>query len=111
MDACKASANGTLLERSTRYVMLLRLSHGRDAEQIRRAMATTVRSLPRHLTRSITWDQGSETVAHGAFTTATDIRSTSVTRPALAARLRRKHPPACSESTLPRAPICLRAHP
>lgn len=67
------SAIGTLVERSTRYTMLLHLPDGRGAEQVRDALATTVQSLPRHLTRSITWDQGSEMAAHQAFTTATDI--------------------------------------
>ncbi len=67
------SAIGTLVERSTRYTMLLHLPHGRGAEQVRDALAATVQTLPRHLTRSITWDQGSEMAGHGAFTTATDI--------------------------------------
>lgn len=73
LGKANASAIGTLVERSTRYTMLLHLPHGRDAEQVRQAMATTIQTLPRHLTRSITWDQGSEMAAHGAFTTATDI--------------------------------------
>ncbi len=68
-----ASAIGTLVERSTRYVMLLHLPRGRTAELVREALAATVQTLPRHLARSITWDQGSEMAAHGAFTTATDI--------------------------------------
>ncbi|MGW9419764.1 IS30 family transposase [Cellulosimicrobium funkei] len=67
------SAIGTLVERSTRYTMLLHLPQGRGAEQVRDALAATVQTLPRHLARSITWDQGSEMAAHGAFTTATDI--------------------------------------
>lgn len=67
------SAIGTLVERSTRYTMLLHLPHGRGAEQVRDALAATVQTLPRHLARSITWDQGAEMAAHGAFTTATDI--------------------------------------
>nr|WP_231494112.1 IS30 family transposase [Nocardiopsis sp. CNT312] len=68
-----ASAIGTPVERSTRYTMLPHLPRGRGAEQVRDALAATVRTLPRHLARSVTWDQGSEMAAHGAFTTATDI--------------------------------------
>ncbi|WP_406086555.1 IS30 family transposase [Kitasatospora purpeofusca] len=68
-----ASAIGTLVERATRYVMLLHLPHGRTAEQVRDALVETVQTLPAHLVRSLTWDQGSEMAAHGSFTTATDI--------------------------------------
>ncbi|MFL1382159.1 IS30 family transposase, partial [Nocardiopsis protaetiae] len=68
-----ASAIGTLVERSTRYVMLVHLPHGRGAEPVRDALAATVQRLPAHLVRSLTWDQGSEMATHRRFTTATDI--------------------------------------
>lgn len=67
------SAIGTLVERATRYVMLLHLPDGRSAEHVRDALVTTVNTLPTHLVRSLTWDQGSEMAAHGSFTLATDI--------------------------------------
>ncbi|MFP3119985.1 IS30 family transposase [Streptomyces sp. Iso 434] len=67
------SAIGTLVERATRYVMLVHLPHGHNAQATRNALATTVETLPRHLWRSLTWDQGSEMAAHRAFTVATDI--------------------------------------
>ncbi len=67
------SAIGTLVERATRYVMLLHLPDGRSAEHVRDALVTTVQTLPHHLVRSLTWDQGSEMAAHGSFTLATDI--------------------------------------
>ncbi|MEU9126491.1 IS30 family transposase [Streptomyces sp. NPDC048506] len=67
------SAIGTLVERATRYVMLVHLPHGRSAENMRDALVDTVQCLPTHLTRSLTWDQGAEMAAHGTFTTATDI--------------------------------------
>ncbi|MDQ1010598.1 IS30 family transposase [Streptomyces sp. V4I23] len=67
------SAIGTLVERSTRYVMLVHLPHGHSALATRNALATTVQTLPPHLWRSLTWDQGSEMAAHRAFTVATDI--------------------------------------
>lgn len=68
-----ASAIGTLVERATRYVMLVHLPDGRSADRMRDALVDTVVTLPRHLTRSLTWDQGSEMSAHGSFTLATDI--------------------------------------
>jgi IS30 family transposase len=67
------SAIGTLVERATRYVMLLHLPGDHSAESVRDALATTVQALPSHLWQSLTWDQGSEMGAHGAFTVATGI--------------------------------------
>ncbi|MER7521375.1 IS30 family transposase, partial [Streptomyces sp. NPDC126499] len=68
-----ASAIGTLVERSTRYVMLLHLPGGRGTELVRDALIETVQSLPAHLRRSLTWDQGCEMGRHREFTVATDI--------------------------------------
>ncbi|MFD7685787.1 IS30 family transposase [Streptomyces sp. NPDC059781] len=67
------SAIGTLVERATRYVMLVHLPDGRGAEQVRDALQATVQHLPTHLKRSLTWDQGSETGRHHEFTIATDV--------------------------------------
>ncbi|MCX5198057.1 IS30 family transposase [Streptomyces sp. NBC_00249] len=68
-----SSAIGTLVERATRYVMLLHLPDGRSAEHVRDALIATVQALPSHLKRSLTWDQGSEMASHRSFTTATDV--------------------------------------
>ncbi|MER6952312.1 IS30 family transposase [Nonomuraea sp. NPDC000554] len=67
------SAIGTLVERSTRYVMLLHLPGDHSAASTRDALIQTVTTLPSQLRRSLTWDQGSEMAAHRAFTLATDI--------------------------------------
>jgi IS30 family transposase len=67
------SAIGTLVERATRYVMLLHLPNGRAAEHVRDALVDTVQTLPAHLVRSLTWDQGSEMASHGSFTVATGV--------------------------------------
>ncbi|GAA3791822.1 hypothetical protein GCM10022226_08530 [Sphaerisporangium flaviroseum] len=67
------SAIGTLVERTTRYVMLLHLPIDRSAERMRDALVETMATLPAHLKRSLTWDQGSEMGRHHEFTVATDI--------------------------------------
>lgn len=73
MGAQNRSAIGTLVERTTRYVMLLHLPNGHSAGHVRDALAAAVSALPEHLTRSITWDQGSEMARHTEFSVATDI--------------------------------------
>lgn len=67
------SAIGTLVERSTRYLMLVHLPGDHSAASLRDALTDTVKTLPPHLVRSLTWDQGSEMAAHHAFSIATDI--------------------------------------
>ena len=67
------SAIGTLVERSTRYVMLLHLPVDHTAASVRDALTETAQRLPQHLKRSLTWDQGAEMAAHRSFTLATDI--------------------------------------
>jgi IS30 family transposase len=67
------SAVGTLVERSTRYVMLLHLEGDHTAETVRTAMAAKITTLPEHLIRSITWDQGSEMAQHRQFSIDTGI--------------------------------------
>ncbi|MBB4957873.1 IS30 family transposase [Micromonospora polyrhachis] len=68
-----ASAIGTLVERATRYVLLVHLGRGRTAERVRDALQATVATLPAHLKRSLTWDQGTEMALHHQFSTAADI--------------------------------------
>jgi IS30 family transposase len=65
---------GTLVERSTRYVMLFALPDGHTAELVRKAMAKKIRSLPTELRRSITWDQGHEMAQHAKFTIDTGVQ-------------------------------------
>lgn len=67
------SAIGTLVERTTRYVLLVHLGRNRTAEHVRDALITTIQTLPDHLTRSLTWDQGSEMSRHHEFSLATDM--------------------------------------
>jgi IS30 family transposase len=57
-------AIGTLVERYTRYLMLVRLPDGHGAESVRKAVAKKIIRLPPELRRSITWDQGREMNEH-----------------------------------------------
>ena len=66
------SAIATLVERSTRYVLLARVRDQR-AETVRQALIERVATLPQHLWRSLTWDQGREMAEHRLFTIETGI--------------------------------------
>jgi IS30 family transposase len=68
------SAVGTLVERTTRYVLLLHLPHGRDAHSVEQAMRQAIATLPGELCRTITWDQGKEMAYHAQFTIATGVQ-------------------------------------
>jgi len=68
------SAIATLVERQTRYVLLCRLPNGYNAEAVRDAITKRIRTLPDHLRRSLTWDQGKEMAEHVEFTVATGIQ-------------------------------------
>lgn len=63
----------TLVERHSRYVMLVKLKN-KDSEQVARALGKHVLKLPSTLRRSITWDRGTELADHKAFTVATDVK-------------------------------------
>jgi IS30 family transposase len=65
---------GTLVERSTRYVMLFALPSGHSAELVRVVLAKKIRSLPTELRRSLTWDQGKEMAEHVRFTVDTGVQ-------------------------------------
>lgn len=68
-----ASAVGTLVERSTRFVLLLHLPNDHGAKAVEEAMCKAIATLPRELMRSITWDQGSEMARHVEFSVATGV--------------------------------------
>jgi IS30 family transposase len=67
------SAIGTLVERSTRFVMLLYLGKDRSAEAVRVAMTEAIGTLPAALRRSITWDRGKEMAQHVRFSVDTGV--------------------------------------
>ncbi|GMA26444.1 hypothetical protein GCM10025864_42030 [Luteimicrobium album] len=67
------SAIVTLVERSTRYVLLGHLPGGHSAEEVRDVLVPLIAALPAHLRASLTWDQGTEMAAHKQFTIATNV--------------------------------------
>ncbi len=67
------SAIGTVVERATRYVMLVHLPTGRTPGLVGDGLIATMSTLPAHLRRSLTWDQGSEMHLHHQFSLATDM--------------------------------------
>lgn len=67
------TAIGTLVERTTRYTMLVHLPDGHGAEAVRDGLITTMMTLPTHLRGSLTWDQGAEMAGHKGFSMATDM--------------------------------------
>jgi len=68
------SAIGTLIERQSRYVILLNLPDGRFAEHVRTALAAKIQELPAQLRRSLTWDRGKEMAEHVQFSIETGVQ-------------------------------------
>ncbi len=62
----------TLVERSSRFVMLVRVS-GKDTESVVAALSEQIRRLPKTMIDTLTWDRGTEMAAHKRFTVATDV--------------------------------------
>ena len=67
------SAIGTVVERTTRYTMLIHLPGGHTAEEVRDGLIRTMITLPAHLRGSLTWDQGVEMARHRQIQIATDL--------------------------------------
>lgn len=67
------SAIGTLVERASRFVMLLHLPDGHGADAVAAAMVETMSRLPQTLRQSLTWDQGVEMTSHANITEATGL--------------------------------------
>jgi IS30 family transposase len=69
----KSSQIATLVERQTRYVMLVKVA-SKDSETVINKLIKHARKLPQELYKSLTWDRGTEMADHTRFTLATDIK-------------------------------------
>ena len=68
------SAIGTLVERTTRFTILLHLPHGHDAEHVQQAIIDKMASLPKLPRNSPAWDQGAELALHKQIGASLDMR-------------------------------------
>ena len=73
MGQANKTAIATLVERATRYTMLVHLPDGHDADVVRDGLIATISTLPTHLRGSLTWKQGAEMAQHKQFSMATDM--------------------------------------
>lgn len=73
MGEANKTAIATLVERATRYTLLVHLPNGHHAEAVRDGLIATIATLPAHLRGSLTWDQGAEMARHKQFSMATDM--------------------------------------
>jgi IS30 family transposase len=69
----RSSQVATLVERQTRYVMLVKVA-SHDTATVVKALIKNARKLPQELYKSLTWDRGHEMAGHKRFTLATDIQ-------------------------------------
>ena len=70
----RKSALGTLVERATRYTILVPLGRKKDAVSVRKAYARAFRTIPTELKKTLTYDQGKEMLEHKRFTVDTGIQ-------------------------------------
>jgi IS30 family transposase len=73
MGKAGRSAVGTLVERKTRFLILLRLPHGKSALDVEEAMLAATQRLPQVLWKSLTWDRGREMARHNEIKLATGL--------------------------------------
>ena len=68
------SAIATLVERQTRYVMLIAMGRNKTSNHVCSLIAKKIKTLPKHLAISLTWDRGKELAAHHEFSVATGVQ-------------------------------------
>lgn len=73
LTGSKNSHIATLVERHSRYTMLVKVK-GKDTASVVRALSIQIRKLPSELRRSLTWDRGGEMAQHKQFTVATNVK-------------------------------------
>lgn len=67
------SGNATLVERQTRYLLLVALPHGHKAPEVRDALIDMFARLPERLRKTLPWDQGTELARHKEITNAANV--------------------------------------
>jgi IS30 family transposase len=72
-STASGSAIGTVVERATRFVMLLHLPNGHDADAVQEAIVAKMADLPAILRKTLTWDQGKEMTNHIQIAAATEM--------------------------------------
>ena len=100
------SAIGTLVERSTRFTILVHLAEGSRAHNLRDQLTEIFNQLPDGLRRSLTWDQGVEMCHHHEIAAATGMPVYFCHRGSPWRRPSNETPTASSATTSPRAPTC-----
>ena len=99
----------TLVERQTRYVMLVKVAN-KDTQTVVDALIKNARKLPQELYKSLTWDRGKELASHKRFTLATDIQVYFCDPAAPGNVEATKTRMACSGSTCPKASTSRATH-
>jgi transposase, IS30 family len=74
MGRYRRTALGTLVERTTRYTILVPLGKGKDAVSVRKAYTRELGALPKEIAKTLTYDQGKEMSEHKQFTIDTGIQ-------------------------------------
>ena len=92
----RKTALGTLVERATRYTLLVPLGKNKSAVAVRRAYAKAFHSLPKELKKTLTYDQGKEMLEHKQFTIDTGIQVYFAHLPALRGNAARTKTPTVS---------------
>ena len=67
------SAIATLVERQSRYLIMVHLPNGHKADALQSPLISAISTLPPHMRKTLTWDQGTELARHREITTATNI--------------------------------------
>ena len=105
--ASNRSAIGTLVDRASRYTILLHLPGRHTAEAVRDALITVMSALPPQLRQSLTWDQGKE-MAHAEITATLGMPVYFCDKASRGSGRATRTPTGCFASTSPRAATCAR---
>ena len=99
------------MERQTRFAMLVHLPDGHGALAVRDGLLAAIKTLPAHLCKTLTWDQGTELAQHRQITMATKIAIyfCDPHSPCSEGRMRTRM--ACCASTFRKVPTCQCTHP